>query len=156
MGLTPDGWGPYFWATIHLTALGAPFTLDSTQVSGYRSFYNALPWVIPCQSCAEHLKETLKKIPLTEEVLKGTDSLFAWTVELHNQVNQLLGKSHVSLEQAKIFWMKVAENRYPPFREDRPKDNGVSKIIWIGIIILLIGVIVFWSSKKTGFSKRRS
>jgi len=52
-----------------LPLLGAPATLDSTQVSGYRSFYSALPWVIPCHSCAEHLKENLKKLPLTDEVL---------------------------------------------------------------------------------------
>jgi hypothetical protein len=153
MGLTPDGWGPYFWATIHLAALGAPATLDSTQVSGYRSFYSALPWVIPCHSCAEHLKENLKKLPLTDEVLKGANTLFAWTVELHNQVNQLLGKSMVTMEEAKAFWMKVAENRYPPFREDRPKENGISKIIWIGFIIILIGIIVFISLQKT--QKRR-
>jgi len=62
---------------------------------------------------------------------KGANTLFAWTVELHNQVNQLLGKSMVTMEEAKAFWMKVAENRYPPFREDRPKENGISKIIWI-------------------------
>lgn len=157
MGLTPDGWGPYFWATIHLAALGAPTILDSTQVSGYRSFYSAIPWVIPCQSCAEHLKENLKKLPLTDEVLKGADTLFAWTVKLHNQVNQMLGKSVVTVEQAKIFWMKVAENRYPPFREDRSKEeSGVSKIIWVGLIILLIGIIIVWSSKKTIFNKKRS
>lgn len=157
MGLTPDGWGPYFWATIHLAALGAPATLDSTQVSGYRSFYTALPWVIPCQSCSEHLKENLKRMPLTDEVLKGSDTLFAWTVELHNQVNQMLGKTIVSMEQAKNFWMKVAENRYPPFREDRPKEeSGISKIMWFGVIILFIGIILFLSSNKKLFSKKRS
>jgi hypothetical protein len=155
MGLTPDGWGPYFWATVHLSALGAPSVIDSIQGSGYRSFYSALPWVIPCQSCSEHLKENLQKMPLSDEVLKGNEPLFAWTVQLHNEVNQMLGKPTVTIEQAKTFWMKVAENNYPPFRKDTPvNSNGGLKTI-VGIAILFgIGFIGFQMLKKR--QKRRS
>lgn len=153
MGLTPDGWGPYFWATLHLSALGAPSTIDTIQASGLRSFYTALPWVIPCQSCSDHLKETLQKLPLTEEVLKGGASLFEWTVALHNEVNRLLGKNSVSVEKARSFWMKVAENAYPPFRQDSVETNHGSKIIWGILLLLLIGVLWFLFSKKP--SRRR-
>lgn len=159
MGLTPDGWGPYLWATIHLTALGSPDTFDDIQSSAYRSFYNSLPTIMPCASCAEHLRKNLTIIPLDDTVLKGRESLFEWTVKLHNTVNTMLGKPIAELEESKKFWNSVADGHHRPF-SNQPKESlnlkGYSKIIWIILFaILVLGGWAIWKSNREHHSYQR-
>lgn len=104
MGIAPNHWGPYVWASIHLICLGAPDTLDAAQQQAYKSFFTQLPYVIPCTTCASHLKENLQKVPI-DNALTGREDLFAWSVRLHNLVNQQLGKPTMDLAKARETWM---------------------------------------------------
>lgn len=106
MGLIPDHWGPYVWGAIHLICLGAPDKLDSVQQQAYKSFFEQLPYVLPCSSCAEHLQQNLGKVPITSS-LATRDELFAWSVRLHNLVNSQLQKPQLSLEQARDHWDRI-------------------------------------------------
>jgi hypothetical protein len=107
MGIIPDIWGPYVWASIHLICLGAPSTLDAAQQQAYRSFFYQLPYVIPCATCAQHLRKNLTTVPI-DGALTGRDDLFAWSVNLHNLVNQQLQKPTMPLEDAKQHWTSIA------------------------------------------------
>lgn len=152
MGLTPDGWGPYLWATIHLTALGSPDTFDDIQASAYRSFYNSLPTIMPCASCADHLRKNLTTIPLDDSVLKGRESLFEWTVKLHNTVNTMLGKPIAELEESRKFWNSVADGHHRPFTQKQNNSFNIkeySKIIWVILFaIILLGIWILLKSNK--------
>lgn len=103
MGLVPDHWGPYVWGAIHLICLGAPEKLDMSQQQAYKFFFEHLPFVLPCASCAKHLAENLQKVPIND-YLSSRDLLFEWSVKLHNVVNVMLKKKEVSLEEAKTYW----------------------------------------------------
>jgi len=103
MGYAPDIWGPSTWHTIHLLCYTAPVTLSPTEQLRYTTFFKALPFVLPCASCSEHLQEHYKQHPI-ENFVSSQASLFEWSVHIHNTVNQMLGKPIVSLEKAKSIW----------------------------------------------------
>jgi hypothetical protein len=108
MGISPTHWGPHVWASIHLICLGAPETLDAAQQQAYRRFFSELSNVIPCASCAEHLRGNLARVPL-ENALSGREDLFAWSVRLHNLVNEQLGKPIMDAEDARRRWMQAPQ-----------------------------------------------
>lgn len=125
MGLTPEYWGPYVWASIHLVCLGAPETLDAAQQQAYRSFFQQLPYVIPCASCARHLQENLAKVPL-EDALAGRDDLFAWSVRLHNLVNTQLKKQTLEVAAARKHWETICVSQGPSACiRDGKKHGGI-------------------------------
>lgn len=143
MGLSPDHWGPYVWAAIHLICLGAPDTLDASQQQAYRSFFNQLPYVIPCSTCANHLRENLSKVPI-DNALTGNKELFAWSVKLHNLVNMQLKKPEVSLEDATTHWSSTCINNGPQACVGQNKEiirvNNVS--LSQKLIILFVGILI--------------
>ena len=91
MIMDKDAWGPNMWTVIHAVALGYPEsgpTADDKR--HYRSFYEGLQHVIPCMSCRENFKKHIEKLPID---LTDQSTLFKWTVDLHNAVNKMTGKS---------------------------------------------------------------
>lgn len=96
------------WAAIHSVCLGAPEQMDPMQQLAYVAFFRQLPYVIPCGECAQHLLENLDRVPVPiEQAVKGGGAqLFAWSVDLHNAVNRMLGKKEVSLQHAKKQWQQ--------------------------------------------------
>lgn len=52
---------------------------------------------VPCGECRKHWSEILAAMPPD---LSSADRYFAWTVAAHNEVNRLLGKPEMSVEDA--------------------------------------------------------
>ena len=92
MNLPPAVWGPFFWMTIHITALGYPVQPSYTDKKAAKDFFESLATLLPCPTCREHYKQHVAANPLTPHLDKRED-LFKWTVALHNQVNKMLGKA---------------------------------------------------------------
>jgi len=104
MKLPPSVWGPLFWHTIHITALGYPQEPSYAHKRAAKEFFEALGILIPCPVCREHYQTHLQKMPISPH-LDRRDDLFKWTVELHNNVNLLLGKSKM-MESSVIYYYK--------------------------------------------------
>ena len=103
MGYAPDLWGPSTWHTIHLLCYTAPTTLSASEQLRYTAFFKALPFVLPCATCSEHLQAHYTEHPV-ENYVGSQASLFEWSVHVHNAVNKMLGKPEVSLETATSIW----------------------------------------------------
>lgn len=84
-------WGPHFWFTIHYAALGYPDKPSITDKRKYKTFFENLGYVIPCSKCSKNYMIHTKDLPI-EPFLENKDSLFKWTVILHNTVNKEIGK----------------------------------------------------------------
>lgn len=106
MGFVPKHWGPHVWSTIHILAMGAPEHIPDDTKIYYAQFFNNLPHLLPCAVCGEHLAQNLETMPV-EPHLQGRESLFAWTVDLHNVVNKQTGKADVSYDDAFNHWKRV-------------------------------------------------
>jgi hypothetical protein len=153
MTLHKDQWGPYFWNTIHYTALGYPEDTPSVDIRAkYKDFYEALGFVIPCMKCSKNYINHIREIPI-DPFLVSRDMLFKWTVNIHNIVNKEIGKPHWNEEIAKS---KLLNLPLPlPIQEENYKDENSSNnkvsyawknafLFLLFFIILTILVITFY------------
>ena len=99
MNIPPTVWGPFFWMTIHIVALGYSSKPSYTEKRSAKQFFESLANLIPCPVCREHYKQHITQNPLTPHLDSRTD-LFKWTVDLHNAVNMSLGKTKWTVEEA--------------------------------------------------------
>lgn len=114
MHLPPQVWGPLFWHTIHIIALGYPIQEPPYQVKrAAKEFYESLASLIPCPACREHYSKHLKDNPISPSLDRRAD-LFSWTVNLHNVVNKSLGKPNVSETEVIAFYTKLGERQRSP------------------------------------------
>lgn len=154
MGISPELWGPYVWATIHLVSLGAPDTIDSSQQLAYITFFNQLPYVIPCSSCAQHLLENMGKTSVSLETAakKGREGLFAWSVELHNIVNRMLKKPEMSAEKARDHWTRGCARG--PQECIRSTNASSAKISAVGLAIMWVCIGILLGGLGLGYLKK--
>lgn len=89
MGLDPKLWGPALWHFIHTTCLIYPAEPTEKDKKRYSFFFRNLKHIIPCPFCQTHYKENIKKFP---PKLESRDSLFKWSIDFHNLVNEATGK----------------------------------------------------------------
>jgi hypothetical protein len=81
--------------------MGYPAEPSEFQKATYRSFFETLSQVVPCPTCAQNLQRLLAG-PFAESLDAALDAgrLFPWTVDLHNAVNEELGKPPQTLDAA--------------------------------------------------------
>jgi hypothetical protein len=122
MQFPPSVWGPFFWHTIHIIALGYPKNPTYTDKKCVKEFYESLAFLLPCSICREHYKEYLQEKPISTFLDSRTD-LIKWTVQIHNKVNKMLGKPEWTLEEVLSYYEKVgARNRSPVWTKEDMKE----------------------------------
>lgn len=151
MGVEPTLFGPYMWATLHFVAMGAPATFDEKQKVLYKAFYSQLPSIIPCQSCGQHLVETMNNIPI-EPALTGALALFEWTVNIHNAVNERLGKPKLSVEEARARLLKSDCTK--SIRKNNYYNYGLITLVCILFGVLGMYMYLYFSISRTKSYKR--
>ncbi len=88
-GLRTNCWGSSGWQFIHSIAYVYNPINDQVKKTYYDFFIN-LGKVLPCEECREHYKENVKEIELFD-ALNSQETLFRWTYDLHNIVNEQIG-----------------------------------------------------------------
>lgn len=151
MQFPPSVWGPFFWHTIHIVALGYPKNPTYTDKKCAKEFYESLAFLIPCSICREHYKEYLQATPISTFLDSRTD-LIKWTIQVHNKVNQLLGKPEWTLEEVLSYYEKVgARNRSPVWTKEDMKEVDYSSFIkgfLTGSIVLsAVGGVIYAVNK---------
>jgi hypothetical protein len=91
MHIPPTVWGPFFWHTIHIVALGYPNKPSYTDKKCAKEFYESLAFLLPCAVCREHYKAHISEHPITP-FLDTKRDLLKWTIDIHNKVNKMLEK----------------------------------------------------------------
>ena len=85
----PEIWGPPTWTALHLLAEGYPDHPTPPVRRRCASFLEALPWMLPCESCGFHSRAFLKRYPGgTRKISSCRDTLRCYLVELHNSVSK--------------------------------------------------------------------
>ena len=83
----PEIWGPPTWRALHLMAEGYPDFPTPPVLKRCVAFLEALPWMLPCESCGYHTRDFLKRYPGgPERIASCRDALRDFLVELHNSV----------------------------------------------------------------------
>tara|TARA_B110000285_G_scaffold51050_1_gene57991 strand:- start:1687 stop:2094 length:408 start_codon:yes stop_codon:yes gene_type:complete len=97
--IKPSIWGPHGWKFLHYVSMGYPNSPSYEDKSNYKNFYHSLQYVLPCEKCAMNYKQNLRKLPIDNN-LESRDSLVKWVIDIHNLVNDELGKDKVDYEKA--------------------------------------------------------
>ena len=88
--MDPAIWGPHFWFVLHLVSFHYPDNPNQKHKDAYKSFYNSIQGVLPCQNCRRHSK-LFKSYPIEPHIDSKLD-LIRWVNQIHNFVNAKLGK----------------------------------------------------------------
>jgi len=94
----PDLWGPGAWKFLHSITFNYPKEPTSRDKEIHANFFNSLQYVLPCEKCAYHFSQNLKKYPI-EEVLDEKEEFVKWLIHVHNEVNTMLNKPIKSQEE---------------------------------------------------------
>lgn len=97
MGYSPKLWGSQAWHFIHMVALSYPEKPTDEVKQKYYNFFESLGYNLPCPTCSYHYREKFKKNPPR---LESKESLFEWTVDIHNSVNRDNGKPEITYAEA--------------------------------------------------------
>lgn len=113
MQFPPSVWGPFFWHTIHIVAIGYPKNPTYIDKKCAKEFYESLAYLIPCSVCRTHYKEHITANPLTPYLDSRTD-LIKWTIDIHNNVNKILGKPEWSMEEVMTYYERIGKRSRSP------------------------------------------
>lgn len=99
-----DHWGKHLWGFLH-TMTVCNFNLPEANlrtqkpiVTNIKSLVN----VIPCPECKAHF---IQHLPTIDNIdLYKKNSLFYWTIDFHNNVNEKIGKSVLNYKEAEDIW----------------------------------------------------
>ena len=130
MGLSPKVWGKEGWRFIHYVAV----TYHPSKKEEYLKFFQNLPEILPCPVCGEHFKQNMAKLPPR---MDSNQTLFEWSVDMHNLVNKENGKKIYTYDQA--------------YKEMFPEKKGYVVSDFANGILLstaVLGILVFLTRKK--------
>lgn len=113
MHLPPASWGPFFWHTMHIAALGYPKEPSYGHKKAAKEFFESLQFLIPCPICREHYSKFMQEQPLTP-FLDRREDLFRWTVDIHNKVNATLNKPRFSEQEAIAYYRRLGSRGRSP------------------------------------------
>lgn len=125
-GMMTYVWGPAKWHYLHTISFNYPVKPTKEQKAAYKLEILGMLHTLPCGACRENLKQNLKAHPLRAKDLKNRESFSKWVYQLHELVNQMLGK------KSNLTYEEVRE-RYEHFRARCPakknlkKENGCTK-----------------------------
>jgi hypothetical protein len=151
MQFPPSVWGPFFWHTMHIVALGYPKNPTYTDKKCAKEFYESLAFLLPCSICREHYKGYLQEKPISTFLDSRTD-LIKWTIQIHNKVNKMLGKPEWTLEEVLSYYEKVgARNRSPVWTKEDMKEvdygSFVKGFLTGSVVLSVVGGVMYAVNK---------
>ena len=154
MHIPPEVWGPFLWHTIHIAALGYSQEPNYTEKKAMKEFLESLQILIPCPICREHYTSHMTKLPVTAS-LDSRKDLFRWTIELHNDVNVMLGKRRYTETEVLQYYARLgARGRTPVVTAQdflEADQQAILKGVVAGVAVTaIIGGIIYFNLPKHG------
>ena len=139
--MEPKNWGKFGWGFIHNVALGYPEDLTYMKKEQYRKFFEVIGDVLPCLDCQDHYKEMIADYP---PIMTNKETLFKWTVDIHNNVNKILNKDQISYDKAYNIWLDEKINT---------KNTINNKIIFNIILLFILILLIIYNIKNLYYYK---
>jgi Erv1 / Alr family len=134
--MKPEQWGPPLWEELHRWSL-------TTDLPSAKAWLNRFWARVPCLKCKVGWFKLLTEHPPD---FRSNQSLFAWSVAIHNAVNRHLGKPELTLQSARLRWAKMPSHEKTlvctVLQYDRPPDGAnlmLESARYHGIDVKIIG-----------------
>jgi hypothetical protein len=159
MHMPPEVWGPIFWATLHIVALGYADVPQYAEKRAAKEFFQSMAFLLPCPVCRIHFNEILRQMPI-ENWLDNRTTLMEWVWKAHNIVNQRLGKEEISLQEFHNRYKTMAEYKIPvppsssseqtakEVRENAYIQGAVHTVLGLSAVCI-VGSLLWFSYKKS-------
>lgn len=113
-GISPNCFGPPTWTLLHMLSFNYPEKIsesveDFDLRNNMYNFFELLGYILPCQQCRENYKKKFYNLDLMAS-LDTREDFIKWVYNLHDLVNQHLGKKSPSLESVKETYQKLVKN----------------------------------------------
>lgn len=135
--ITTKEWGPKLWYALHTITFNYPENPTLIDKQNYETFFISLKHVLPCIICQKHYATHLEKHPINQN-LSDRISLSKWLVNVHNEVNIMLGKPIMSFEEV----VKLYKNE---------KTNNYTYYIKLTTLMIIIILILYFLKKNNYF-----
>lgn len=149
--MPPAVWGPFFWHTMHLVALGYPENPSYAQKKAAKEFYESLQYLLPCETCRKHYSQNLAMKPVTPYLDRRSD-LLKWTIEMHNLVNQQLNKPQLLESEVLAYYKRMGNRGRSPIwsATDFAEADMRARIqgIGVGAGVTLFACALLWYTTK--------
>ncbi len=93
-------WGPKAWHMLHAFSIGMNKPIQPEERKCYYLFYKTFAELIPCAVCKSHYIDYFYYIYTIEEREINRESIKKYVYELHNIINDELGKKSISYKRA--------------------------------------------------------
>lgn len=147
----PTIWGKTGWDFFHFVIEAYPENPTQQDIEDYRTYFYALPAVLPCKRCGRHLVAHYKKYPLTDEIMTSRDKLRRWGIDIHNVVNYYTGKKMLTYSQAETCIRNLIDSRR---RQSRRRRRWILLLVLLIVIILIVAFCVVWRGCHARCSKK--
>lgn len=149
MNFPPEVWGPFFWHTIHIVALGYPKDPTYSDKKAAKEFFESLQHLIPCSICKNHYVQHIKNKPITPS-LDTREHLIQWTIDIHNEVNKMLNKPTWTREEVIAYYKRIGAAGRSPIWNANDFAAADSRAVAYGAVIgaggaLLSAGAVIWA-----------
>lgn len=105
-------WGNAVWMLLHYITANMPDRPSSNHIIALKAMINTFTVLLPCTVCRSNLLMNLKMPQLNiNNYTKNGQTIFIWSVNLHNVVNSELGKPEFDVEEAWKMY-KVNDSTY--------------------------------------------
>ena len=139
--IEPKIWGPHIWATIHTLALKAD---SDNEIGPFLEFTNSLLFLLPCDNCRHDYSNWCRK-----NQGPNTGEAFAWSVKLHNYVNDKLKNGQTyDVDEARAIWQSDSCS-YTCSKKPVADRSLYFLLIFIIVILVLNGIWKYSVSRKS-------
>ena len=102
--MDPNLWGPHLWYFLHTLTYQFPIQPTWNDKQHMNEFLVSLEHILPCEHCKFHYKNYLLDFP---PILDNQTQFIIWMIQLHNFVNQRLGKPQKEYAEVLEFYQAV-------------------------------------------------
>ena len=123
--LDPVLWGKSGW--IFLNSIALTYKIENKEY--YKQFILQLPYILPCKTCGENLKENIGTL---DDALKSKENFLTWLLKIRNSISKENNRPDVTLESNinEIF-------------SNINRSNNSYIMISVSIIVLIILVVLY-------------
>jgi hypothetical protein len=151
MQFSPNVWGPFFWHTMHVAALGYPKEPTYTEKKAAKEFYESLQFMLPCGICREHYAKHIQANPISTFLDRRAD-LFRWTIMVHNEVNKTLKKPEMTEQEVMGYYSRLGKrDRSPVWTKEDMREVDMQSFLR-GLLVGFAGVAIIgggaWALNK--------